>query len=467
MKVIKKLVIAIISAAFMLSSAATVLADETAATSATPTVDITKLSFDTVYGNQLPDFLNHQYEFNGQKIPLVESNYYFIITFVQLCQYAAYGYFPTTADGYVDLAASFGNNGETYATYFVQQSELYLQRIYIYKTRAIEAGLKIGDEEKQAVEKEIRQRTEQQAKPAGVSLDTILKLYFGPDCDEAAYRTILENAALASKYQQKYLADYQVPEDQKNIPSITYALFSAPASSASEDDKKNAEASANQMLKNCKSIDDLKTAGASAKSSGVCKDAGTLPVQKGKMVPAFEEWAYGAERKVGEMAVIYSKEYGYFCVGYNGLVELDANEKKDMASKALNTEITNEMNAGKYGFKTDKPYPAAKAFESVANRDAVTTTKDKGNSNVLVIVFACIGGAAIVAIVVILVLNTVKANKSKKKPVRSGSKGTIKSGSSKSSNSKSGGSSKGSSSGNKNGSSGSSGSKKTGNKKKH
>ena len=102
MKLIKKLVIAIIGAAFMLSSAATVLADETVPSTAQPTIDVSKLSFDTVYGNQLPQYLNHEYTFNGEKIPLVESNYYFIMTFVQLCQYASYGYFPATADGYID-----------------------------------------------------------------------------------------------------------------------------------------------------------------------------------------------------------------------------------------------------------------------------------------------------------------------------------------------------------------------------
>ena len=432
MKLIKKLVIAIVSVAFMLSSAATVLADETAASSAnTTTVDISKLSFDTVYGNQLPQYLGHEYTFNGEKIPVVESNYYFIMTFVQLCQYASYGYFPATADGYIDLAATFGNKGETYADYFVEQSELYLQRISIYKARAIEAGLKLDDEDKKAVDTEISQRTEQQAKPAGVTLEKILKLYFGPDCDEQAYRNILENAALASKYQQKYLAEYKVPEDQKNIPNITYALFYAPASSASADDKKKAEASAREMLGKCKSIDDLKKLGSDAKSSGVCRDAGTLPVQKGKMVPAFEKWAYGEGRKIGEMDVIYSEEYGYFCVGYNGLIELDENEKKDMASNSLNAESDEAVKAGKYTLKTDKAFPTPKPYSSTANQN----TGDSKTGKILIIVFACIGGAALVVIVTVLIMNTIKGRKPAKK-------GTIKSGSKSGSSKKSSGSKK-------------------------
>ena len=443
MKIIKKLVIAIISVAFMLSSAGTVLADETVSTSASTTVDISKLSFDIVYGNQLPDFLNHQYEFDGQKIPLVESNYYFIITFVQLSQYTAYGYFPATADGYIDLTAPCGSNGETYADYFIQQAEQNLKGICIYKQRAIEAGMTLGDDEKKSVEAEIASKDEQQAKPAGVSLDYILKLYYGPDCDEKAYRMILENGALASKYQQNYYETFQVPEDQKYIPSVTYALFYAPKSSASDDDKKKAEASANEMLGQCKNIDDLKTMGTAAKSAGTCRDAGTVPVQKGKMVPAFEAWAYGSERETGEMDVIYADEYGYFCVGYNGIVEIDEKEKKDMASKALTSEISKEIKAGKYILKTNMPYSAAKPYESLANKKT-----DNNSSKILIIVFASIAGVAVVIVSVVLINKTIKENKAVKKSSKSGKGG-----------------SRYKSNGRKNGSSKSGSGKKSGNKK--
>ena len=416
----------------MLSSAGTVLADETTATSGVSGIDVTKLTFDTIYGKQLSNYLNRRYEFNGKKIPVVESNYYFIKTYGELCQYAAYGYLPATAEGYIDLSASYGNQGETYADYFVQQSELYLKRIYIYKQRATEAGLTLGDEDKKAIESEITSRYENQAKPAGVSLDYILKLSFGPGCNEKAYRAILENAALASKYQQKYNEDFKVPEDQKNIPNITYALFYAPKSSASDDDKKKAEASAKEMLGKCKSIEDLKTLGTAAKSAGTCRDAGTLPVQKGKMVPAFEAWAYGAERKVGEMDVIYADEYGYFCVGYNGMVELDESEKKDMASNALTAEVNEAIKAGQY----------------------TLTKNDTDTSKILVIVFASIAGVAVIIMVAVLINKKVKEDNAKKKKAasKSGKSGSKSSGSKNTSG--------------KSSSSGSTG-KKSGNKKKH
>ena len=427
MKLIKKLVVALVGAAIMLSSAATVFADETTPTSTqagTATADISNVKFETAYGTQLPQYLNRQYSFNGEKIPVPESNYYYITVFLTLSQYAAYGMYPSTAENYIDLSKTYGNEGKTYGDLLTEQAELYLERIYIYKSRAKEAGISIGDEEKNTIDDVIKQLNEQQAKPTGSTLETILKLHYGPGCDEKAFRSILENAALASKYTQKYIDDYQVPEDQKMIPSITYALFYAPAS-ATNDEKSKAQASANEMLGKCKSIDDLKTLGADAKKAGTCKDAGTLPVQRQKMVPAFEAWAYGSERKVGEMAVIYSDEYGYFCVGYNGLVELDENEKKDMATNALNAEVDQQKKAGKYG---------------------LTKVEGKaGLNNTIVVVFAAIGAVALVAIFAVLVSNKVKESKNVKKPV----KGTIKTGSKSNKNKSNAKKTSASSSGNK------------------
>lgn len=435
MKVFKKLVTAIVSAVFIMTSAATVLADETTAASqpsetasatTTSTFDISKLSFDTMYGTQMPQYLNHEYVFDGKKIPLTESNYYFLLTFMQLSQYASYGYLPATSDGRIDLTATYGE-GKTYADYFLTKAEDNLQTTYILLERAKAAGIKLTDEDKLAIEQEIQSMIEQQAKPAGVSLEEIIKLYFGPDCDEKAYRSILENSALAQKYQQKFIADYQIPEDQKMVPSITYALFYAPGASASADEKKKAEDSAKEMLGKCKSIDDLKKLAAEAKTAGTVKDQGTVQVQKGKMVSAFEAWAYDSARKEGEMDVIYAQEYGYFCVGFNGKAKLDDSEKTDMANKALSSELDAEIKAGKHGFKTDKPFPngasntgTGTATPSGQNADNGNNTADKGKSNVLIIVFASLGGVAILAIVVILIVNTVNSKKAVSKQAKSG-----------------------------------------------
>ena len=313
MKALKKLVIAIVTAAFMLSSAATALADETTAASqpsetaaatsqeTKETYDISKLSFDTMYGNQIGDFLNHQYYYNGEKIPLAESDYYFLLTFLQLSQYAAYGYYPSTSLGYLDLAATYGDSKKTFADYFVEQAEEYLHSTYIFVERAKAAGITLTDEDKKAIDDEMKERTDEQAKPAGVSLDVILKLYFGPNCDEKAYRAILENATLAGKYQEKFTSEYKVPEEQKMVPNVRYALFYTPSASAKDDEKKKAETAANELIKKCKSIDDLKTLAEAGKKDGSVYDEGEISISKGQTVSTFEAWAYDASRKEGDL----------------------------------------------------------------------------------------------------------------------------------------------------------------------
>ena len=442
MKALKKLVIGIVAAAVMMSSAATAFADETTAPSqtqettgesTTATFDISKMSFDTMYGNQLPDFLNHQYEYNGEKIPLAESNFYFLQTFIQLSQYAVYGYYPATSAGYIDLAASYGEGEQkkTYSEYFIQQAEDYLHSTYIFVERAKAAGLKLSDEDKKSIDDEINNMIEQQAKPAGVSLDVILKLYFGPACDEKAYRSILENATLAGKYQDKFVSEYKIPEDKLMVPNVRYALFTAPGSSASEDDKKKAETAANDLLKKCKTVEDLKTNAEAGKKDGSIYDEGTLSVPKGKLTSSFEDWAYDAARKEGEMGVIYSEDYGYFVVGYLGKVKLDEDEQQSLASDDLNTEIENEMKANKHNFHTEQKFGPAKAAPTAvpqptdspepSNQGGETAptalptesgepSADNGMSNVLIIVFVAIGGVAIIAVVIILIMNSKNAD---------------------------------------------------------
>ena len=442
MKALKKLVIAIVTAAFMLSSAATALADETTAASqpsetaaatseeTKETYDISKLSFDTMYGNQIGDFLNHQYYYNGEKIPLAESDYYFLLTFLQLSQYAAYGYYPSTSLGYLDLASTYGDSKKTFADYFVEQAEEYLHSTYIFVERAKAAGITLTDEDKKAIDDEMKERTDEQAKPAGVSLDVILKLYFGPNCDEKAYRAILENATLAGKYQEKFTSEYKVPEEQKMVPNVRYALFYAPSASAKDDEKKKAETAANELIKKCKSIDDLKKYAEAGKSDGSVYDEGEISISKGQTVSTFEAWAYDASRKEGDLGVIYAKEYGYFCVGYVGKVKLDDGELAELANAAMNTEIENEMKANKKNFHTDQKYGPAKAAptavpvteapEATGNGNETApsalptdtgTAVDNGMSQILIIVFCVIGGIAIVAVIGILVANYMNAKK--------------------------------------------------------
>ena len=201
---------------------------------------------------------------------------------------------------------------------------------------------------------------------------------------------------------------------------------------ATDEEKKKAETAANDMLKKCKNVEDLKTQAEAGKTAGTVYDQGTLTVPKGKMVSAFEDWAYGASRKEGELGIIYSQDYGYFVVGYMGKAKLDEEDQESIANDAMNAEIEKEMQENKHNFHTEQKYGAAKAAPTAvpeptsavepSNQGGETaptalptesgvTPADNGMSNVLIIVFVAIGGVAIVAVIIILIMNSKGSDK--------------------------------------------------------
>ena len=77
-------------------------------------------TFEALYGDQLINYLNHQYYFDGEEIPKVISNYYFLNTFSDMSNNANMGYYPLTAINTVDLAAEYpGEEYDTYGDYFL------------------------------------------------------------------------------------------------------------------------------------------------------------------------------------------------------------------------------------------------------------------------------------------------------------------------------------------------------------
>ena len=53
-----------------------------------PTIDLSGYSYETNYGSQLLGYLDRQYYFEGEAIPVDESNFYIIDAFIELTNYA-------------------------------------------------------------------------------------------------------------------------------------------------------------------------------------------------------------------------------------------------------------------------------------------------------------------------------------------------------------------------------------------
>lgn len=335
-------------------------------------IDISTYTFDTMYGNQIGDFLSHPYTFqapNGTtvEIPTYESNFYFINSFIELSNMGLnYGFYPVTIEGYLDLSAEYvplALSGETeapdYATYgefFVDYSEELVKTTYIVLSLAQEAGLQLSEETYAAIDEMIARLNETGAVPAGVTLDSYLKLHYGPNCDEAAFRQVLANYYLADLYTSQYIENYEFTEEELMRPTVVHALFE-PASE-SEEDMAAALANAEALMAMCSTWEDVETYGVEQNLMGVALECATYQVEPGVFVPEFEAWALDESREVNDIEIVETS-YGYHVMGYCGLQEIDEYAKEDVALSALSEYLNGLAENGGYVLSTAEPYAAS------------------------------------------------------------------------------------------------------------
>lgn len=372
----------------------------------TATVSVASATYQPLidnYGEQLPQYLDKQYYFDGKPISIQETNFYFINSYLEFNGYVMYGYLPSNAKGYLDLSAACSEPGfATYGDFFLDYAEKSLESTCILLSRAEAEGVTVTDEIKASIDTSLNDMRTNFAAPAGMTLDDYLQAYYGPGNTEATFRTILERYYLADAYSKYYCSQ---PE----------------YSAASQAAKDAALEAANNMKDSCTTIDDLTGLAQKAQQAGEVRDQGDIAVPKGEMVPKFEEWAYGEGRTVGELDVIYAPEYGYFVVGYLGMDEATgvpnvryalfyAPENDDKSAlEALSRELQQEINENKHSF-----------YCKEATASSLTTT------DVLIVVFFTLAGVAIAAVIVILIVNAMKKNKDTGSRGKSSSKNSSK-----------------------------------------
>ena len=430
MKISKKILSMVLTAGIAVSSfGGVILADETSestadttaatvvATEATTTesqIDLSGYTFENIYGSQLHQYLNHQYKFNGKDIPLAESNFYFINAFVEMTQY--YGMYYGTSEGFLDLSAAYFEPEQfaTFGDFLVSYAERTLQSSCIICQMAKEENLALSDETVESVNNMINNITES-AKNSNLSVDDYLKLYYGETCTIDAFREVLKNYYLADLYTSKY-CETHITEDMKKVPNVRYALFEAPESNTDAEAKSTAETLANDLSNAAGGdLDKFKTLAEQSYQDGYCRETNEFGVIRGTVVQEFEDWSYDPNRKVGDIEVIYTKEYGYFVVAYLGLTDADQESLEDMMVGQLSEEITKAIESGKYTFGTEQEYLPAPTVP--ADSTAAATPAPGGNggedeksnvATVLIIIFAIIGGVAVIAIIVILTAYALK-----------------------------------------------------------
>ena len=407
------------------------------------TIDLSDQSFETAYGSQLIGYLDHQYYFQGEAIPIAESNFYFIDAFSELTNYAQYyGLYPMTAEGWIDLSApvtadieneEVDGDADLYANYgefFVVYAERMLESTYIINSLAREKGLELSEEQLAEIDDIINNSVTPSATAAGMTNDEFLQLYYGPSCTEADFRNILYNYKLAELYTDDYIENYEFAEEDIMVPNTRYALFWAPEEETDEETMAEQEALANELLEQCVdaatgelSLDLFEVYGTFSASQyeegepGAYQFGDEFAVSRGAVVPAYEEWAYAEEREEGDIEIIYAPEYGYFVVGYLGTTEVDDSTKDQLAVDAMSEEVLALIDEGSYDFYTDMEFTAAEPVvattaESSATSGIGLTAAESGTKlnakDVITGVLAVIGGIAVIALAVFGIGNAMK-----------------------------------------------------------
>jgi len=423
----EKILAAILTAGIAVSSFGTVLsADETQPSdpavtteSSAETKDLSAYSFENVYGSQLYGYLEHQYTFEGEQIPLAESNFYFINAFFELTNYAYYGMYPKTAEGYIDLASEYTDPTKyaTYGDFLISYAERTLESSKIIAKRAADENLVLSDETLGEIDN-MMSNLASEAQSANMTLDQYLQLYYGPSCNEAAYREVLRNYYLSDLYTSKYCEDHTTDE-MRYVPNIRYALFYAPEDSSDEAALQSAESLANDLVTAANGdLDAFQTLAQQSVADEYCMESNDIAVSRGQTVSAFEAWAFDESREFGDIEVIYAPEYGYFAVGYMGITMQDSQVIDNQVVQELTKEISAAIESGQYQFGTTQEYAPAPTVAPEGSEPLPTTPEgtvpgqgDDGKSNVasvLIIIFAIIGGVAVVAIIIILTVYIVK-----------------------------------------------------------
>ena len=411
-------------------------------------------SFEALYGNQLLNYLDHQYYFDGEEIPIELSNYYFLNTFSDMTNNANMGYYPLTSINTVDLAAEYpGDEYGTYGDYFVKRAEFSIMQVYVMLKKGEAEGVTLSDSDYQRITDTIEYIRNDAAPNIGMTVEEYYHYFLGPDFNETVYRQVLEKDLLATAYVTHYCEAYI--SKNSDAPYVRYALFYAP-DSADQATKDAALASAQALKDACgNDITTLSALALEAQMEGAVYDQGDIAVPKGAMAAEFEKWSWDENRTAGEIDVIYSKSFGYFVVGclgvQGGITDEDLLSGRNdslyqIAVNDFSRLIDEEISSGKHDLNTTDeflPAPAAPtpteapllptaaetsepAVNASETNGAVTDTtessaaatpapaaKKTGSSttDVLVVVFIVLAAVAVAAVVIIIISYTLKNGK--------------------------------------------------------
>lgn len=320
------------------SSSATVSASGSVSATAPAVSGVVPL--EALYDATLVVLLNKTYTINGNTISPGEFNFYMINGFTTFSQYAYYGYYPSTADGMIDLTASceFLDNG-TWADYLNSYVKKDIQRRYLLSALAKENGMVLSKEQEASIDTSIKNIVSQ-AETTGMTGDGYVSQYFGDNMTLERYRSILEVYQLAEQYLAEFISNYAFSDEEIQLPTVRHILYKALKNSKTESENAteaeiaNAKAKAEATKATITTYDEMVLAGDRDVTAKVADQAAEYVVSKGMMVPEFEAWCYDPARKIGDTGIVQT-DYGFHIMFYVGKTTATDEEKSTIAQNAL------------------------------------------------------------------------------------------------------------------------------------
>lgn len=402
------------------------------------TLDLSGESVETIYGSQLPQYLNHQYFFEGQPVSMTESNFYFIDTFSELTQYAGY-YYPITAEGFVDLSATIDTASETeemqqyntYADFFISYSEQMLESACIINKLAADEGLTLPAETVDEINEIMDNLRSTGADAAGLTMDEYLSIYYGEGTTEDSFRQVVYNYYLADLYTQHWIENYEFDPAEITVPNIRYTLYQV-TPGASEEERAAAEEAATALFEEAEGDVEVFTVQAAlAYTNGDTADYGEIGVPNdGSIDAVFTEWAWDESRQENDLDLIYSEDFGYFVVAYIGETEISEAAQEQLAVKKFSEVISEAIENEEYEFYCADAFAAAPTVApteatlpvDIANAQdpaLAQTPSTVGNLtgskglDILLIVLSVVGGVSVVGLAAMGVMHLTKGKEEK------------------------------------------------------
>ncbi len=270
---------------------------------------------------------------------------------------------------YPGTLEDFEGESATWADYFRVQSLKYLQTYLAYAKLAKEAGMTLDDDELADIDEQV-ESIRSSAESNDYSLDRYLTKIYGKGVNEKLLREVMEERQLAYKYaQQKQedvetgVTDAQIEEEYTANPA-EYALVtlngfvvsadtSAIADDATDDEKTaateaamaDAKAKAEGYAAKVNSAETLleqaKAYNSTATEASVKLEDVTGTTLASSFSQAASDWAYAAERAVGDVTVVETSK-GYAVLYMAVLPHKDMSKPVDVRHILIQFDTTTD-----------------------------------------------------------------------------------------------------------------------------